>query len=65
MKLLATVDLGPEIEGMAGSQLRTRTVTTGRYVSRKNGEFYVNHHPVYRCRLYLNALEVQPDVLTN
>jgi quercetin dioxygenase-like cupin family protein len=25
--LLATVDLGPEVEGMAGRQLRTRTVT--------------------------------------
>jgi hypothetical protein len=28
-KLLATVDLGPEIEGMAGRQLRTRMVTFG------------------------------------
>ena len=27
MELLATVDLGPEIEGMAGRQLRTRRVT--------------------------------------
>ncbi len=27
VKLLATVDLGPEIEGMAGRQLRTRMVT--------------------------------------
>jgi len=26
-KLLATVDLGPEIEGMAGRQLRMRMVT--------------------------------------
>jgi len=27
VKLLATVDLGPEIEGMAGRQLRMRMVT--------------------------------------
>ncbi len=27
VKLLATVDLGPEIEGMAGRQLRLRRVT--------------------------------------
>ena len=27
VELLATVDLGPEIEGMAGYQLRTRRVT--------------------------------------
>ena len=27
MKLLSTVDLGPEIEGMAGRQLRMRMVT--------------------------------------
>jgi quercetin dioxygenase-like cupin family protein len=27
VKLLATVDLGPEIEGMVGRQLRTRMVT--------------------------------------
>jgi quercetin dioxygenase-like cupin family protein len=29
VKLLATVDLGPEIEGMAGRQLRMRMVTIG------------------------------------
>ncbi len=27
VKILATVDLGPEIEGMAGRQLRMRLVT--------------------------------------
>ena len=28
VEVLATVDLGPEIEGMAGRQLRMRMVTT-------------------------------------
>jgi hypothetical protein len=37
VKLLATVDLGPEIEGMAGRQLRMRMVTIepGGALSRK------------------------------
>ncbi len=42
VKLLATVDLGPEIEGMAGRQLRMRLVTIAcqrlfRYISGNNG----------------------------
>ena len=37
VKLLASLDLGPEIEGMAGRQLRMRMVTIEAYPSTRNG----------------------------
>jgi hypothetical protein len=37
VKLLATVDLGPEIEGMAGRQLRMRLVTIAMELHRSTG----------------------------
>jgi hypothetical protein len=54
VKLLATVDLGPEIEGMAGRQLRMRMVTI-----EPGGVF----GPIHDHRGTIPAVEISVDIV--